>query len=244
MKTQKGASLEARIKNSKDLIIIIKDLAQYDPTSEDLKIENYERFVDEVDESITPLKNAKGYLADARKQARHAFRNLVKVSRNIQSEVDEMRSASSDEYTQVRNVVKLITGENVREHTLMKKRILAGLKNGEDPPKFSSVSQLDYKSMLGNFRELFGILTTFGFYAPSDSSLSMESLAAFEVELAAKIENITEKETDYANERSRIIHYFTDEHGLNDRAKRAKKHIKRKYGVESPEYKLVTYKKF
>ncbi|MCB0729280.1 MAG: hypothetical protein KDD00_17585 [Ignavibacteriae bacterium] len=244
MKTQKGASLEAKIKNSKDLIVIIKDLALYDPTSEDLKIENYERFVDEVDESITPLRNAKGYLADAKKQARHAFKDLVRVCKNIQSEVDEMRSATSDEYAQVRNIVKLITGANVREHTIMKKKILAELKDGEEPPNFSSVSQLDYKSMLGNFRALLGVLTTFGFYAPSDNSISMESLRALEDELAAKIEKIAEKETDYANERSRVIHYFTDEHGLNDRAKRAKKHIKRKYGVASPEYKLVTYKKF
>ena len=244
MKTQKSASLEAKIKNSKDLIIIIKDLALYDPTSEKLKIANYESFVNEVNESITPLRIAKGYLDDAKKQARHAFKDLEKVCKNIQSEVDEMRSASSDEYAQVRNIVKLITGVNVIEHAKMKKKILAGLKEGEVPPKFSSVSKLDYKSKLGNFRALLGILTTFGFYNPSDSSISKEALALLADELAAKIEKIAEKETDYANERSRVIHYFTDENGLNDRAKRAKKHIKRKYGVNSPEYRLVTYKKF
>ena len=180
MKTQKSASLEAKIKNSKDLIIIIKDLALYDPTSEKLKIANYESFVNEVNESITPLRIAKGYLDDAKKQARHAFKDLEKVCKNIQSEVDEMRSASSDEYAQVRNIVKLITGVNVVEHAKMKKKILAGLKEGEIPPKFSSVSQLDYKSKLGNFRALLGILTTFGFYNPSDSSISKEALALLE----------------------------------------------------------------
>jgi len=65
-----------------------------------------------------------------------------------------------------------------------------------------------------------------------------------ETELNAKLENIAAREVDLTNERSRVMMYFKSEHGLCDRARRAKRHIKRKYGANSPEYKMLTKKRY
>jgi len=242
MNTNKSASLEAKLVNSKDLLTTIKDLSKYNPSSEIIKIENYGNFINESDGAITQYKTASGNLMNAGMNANLAFEKLVKISREIRSEIQELKGASSVEAEAINSVVKLITGENVTEHTKMKKKVLKRLKEGEDPPQFSSVSALDHESRLGNFRTLIGILKTFEFYEPIDSEITVASLEALEIELKKRLDEIAEMEIAYTNQRSRVINYFNGEHGLKDRAVRAKKHVKRKYGINSPEYKLLTKK--
>ncbi|MEZ4823050.1 MAG: hypothetical protein R2942_11760 [Ignavibacteria bacterium] len=244
MNTNKSASLEAKLVNSKDLLTSVKDLSKYNPSSEVIKIDNYENFINETDGAVTQYKSASGYLQNATMNANAAFEKLVKISRDIRSEIQELKGASSEEAEAVNSIVILITGENVQKHSKMKKKTLKGLKDGEDPPQFSSVSALDHESRLGNFRTLLGLLKTFEFYEPLDAEITISSLEAFENELKERLDDIAEKEIAYTNQRSRVMNYFNGEHGLKDRAVRAKKHVKRKYGVKSPEYKLLTNKKY
>ena len=107
-----------------------------------------------------------------------------------------------------------------------------------------SVSQLDQKSMLGNYRALTGLLRSFTFYVPEDESLRIASLETLEAKLTGSLDRITQKEAAYTNQRSRIISYFDEKNGLLDRAKRAKMHVRRKYGHKSPEYKALVNKKY
>lgn len=244
MNNNRSASLEARIKNSRSLMISIADLDLYNPTSDEIKKENYKAFVNEVDLALTPYKEAGAVLISAKKDARNAFKNLVKISRQIRSEMNEIKGNHSDDSLKTNSVIKLITGENIREHADKKKQVLKSLKEGEKSPSFSSVSALDNKSRLGNFRTLISLLKTYSYYTPTDNTITIAALESLELSLTAALDLVSEKETDYAAERSNVIHLFEGEGSLKDRAKRAKLHIRRKYGLTSPEYRLHTYKKF
>ncbi len=244
MSKNKSASLEARIKNSKDLVVTVKNLTLYNPSSEDIKPANYEEFVNAVDAGITGYKSAAAELNAANDTLKLSFEKMEKVCRNVRSEIAEVKGIGSVEYNRVNILIKVILGENVTEHSRMKNTVIKNLKEGDPQPQFSSVSALDFKSRLGNFRSLIGTIKTFGFYEPTDSSISVTSLESLEAETADNLEKTALREIKFAGERSRIMHYFESGHGLKDRASRAKRHIRRKYGAASPEYKITSNKKY
>ncbi|MEZ4824067.1 MAG: hypothetical protein R2942_17335 [Ignavibacteria bacterium] len=244
MSTNKSASMEARLKNNKDLVISIKEYTRYQPTSEEIKKENYETFLANAESAMTELKNSIGSLSTEKKQCNDLFESLMNTARYIRSEIGELKGTGSNEYELVNPIVKLITGENVSQHSAKRKKMIKNLNEGEEGSGGSSVSQLDRKSMLGNFRLLLGSLRSFNFYDPDDETLKLNALETFETELTASLERVAEKETAYINKRSRIIQYFDDKGGLRDRAKRAKMHVRRKYGSSSPEYKALVNKKY
>lgn len=244
MANNRSASLEARLKNNKDLVTSLKEYSLYSPTSEDIKAGIFESFVNLVDDAITPFKTSTGALTTANKQARDVFAKLDRISKDVRAEICEVKGKDSDEWNQVDKIVKVITGENISDHSKMKQITLKEKKEGEPQPEFNSVSRQDYKSKLGNFRSLTGLLRNYEFYAPSDQSITMSALEAFEAESAGILSSVSSAETKYVTERSRIIHYFNDKGGLKDRAQRAKVHVKRKYGFSSPEYKALTNKRY
>ena len=244
MKNNNSASLEARIKNSKELISFIKEYDQYVPTSDELKQTNYETFVTGADSSVTPLKDASAQVLRARSNENDVFSKIIKISKDVRSEIFELKGKEADEWKQVNNIVKLITGENIKEHSDMKRKILKDLKEGDPQPVFVSVSELDHKSMLGNFRSLTALVRTFVFYNPSDTTITATSLDTLEANAASSLAETADKETNYLTERSRIIQLLDGKGGLKDRARRAKAHVKRKYGIKSPEYKALTKKMY
>jgi hypothetical protein len=75
--------------------------------------------------------------------------------------------------------------------------MIKNLNEGEEGSGGSSVSQLDRKSMLGNFRLLLGLLRSYNFYDPDDETLKLNALETFETELTASLERVAEKETAY-----------------------------------------------
>ncbi|HMQ69843.1 MAG TPA: hypothetical protein PKA90_12780 [Ignavibacteria bacterium] len=244
MATNKSASYEARLKNNKDLVISVSGYSKYNPTSEDIKKENYSGFLKNTEAAMTELKNSIGSLSTERKINKELFENMVNTARAVRSETGELRGTDSNEYGQVNSIVKLITGENVSKHSMKKKEVNKNLKDGEEEPDSNSVSQLDNKSKLGNFRLLNGLLRSFTFYLPDEKSISIASLEAMETVLTESLERIAEKENAFTNRRSAIMHYFNDKGGLRDRAKRAKMHVKRQYGNRSPEFKALVNKNY
>ncbi|MBK8550749.1 MAG: hypothetical protein IPL53_06680 [Ignavibacteria bacterium] len=244
MKKNNSASLEARLKNSKDLVTFRKDYTLYAPTSEDLKTDNYEAFIAEVDTALTPLKHRSGAFLNAGTALSTVFKKVTQTSRNVRAEMDEIKGKDSDQYRQVNNIVKVITGENVIEHSAHKREIMKTLKQGDPQPDFISVSELDNKSKLGNFRSLIQLLKNFDFYVPVDSTITIAALEALESQATASLADYASKESSFLSERSRMIHYFEDKGGLRDRARRAKVHVKRKYGIKSQEYVALSKKKY
>ncbi|MBK8550975.1 MAG: hypothetical protein IPL53_07920 [Ignavibacteria bacterium] len=242
MSANKSASLEARIKNSRDLVVAVSGYALYNPTNEKIKSQTFGTYVDDVESKMTEFRDANGALTNASKDNSNIFSRLRKLSRDVRFEVGELKGTNSAEYSQVNSVVRLITGENNADHTRMKKKILSAVKDGDPKPDFSSVSALDYKSQLGNFKALIGLVKNYDFYAPEENSITIKSLEAFGTEVSNSLLNIALKETTLTNARSSIIHLFEDEHGLKDRARKAKMHVKRKYGIGSPEYKALVNK--
>jgi len=134
----------------------------------------------------------------------------------------------NDEWNKVDYIVKMITGANVSLHSQNKRTILLEKKEGDPEPHFSSVSQQDLKSRLGNFRTLTGLVRNFHFYNPSDPQLSLSSLEALEDEASQTLAEKSAAESNLVIERSRIIHYFNGKGGLKDRSNRAKVHVKKK----------------
>ncbi len=244
MATNKSASYEARLKNSRDLAFKISQYSRYQPTSEEIKKENLPGFIENVETAMTDFRNSIGALSTERKENNLLFSEMVLSARNIRSEIGELKGTDSIQYEQVNSIVKLITGENISLHNMRKKENIKILKEGEPVPENSSVSQLDQKSMLGNCRALTGLLRSFTFYVPEDESLRIASLETLEAKLTGSLDRITQKEAAYTNQRSRIISYFDEKNGLLDRAKRAKMHVRRKYGHKSPEYKALVNKKY
>ena len=244
MYKNKSASLEARLKNSKDLITFIKEYELYDPTPEDLKKENYETFVAEVDNAVTPLKNRSGALVNSAVTLKAVIKEVKQKSKYIRAEMHEIKGKDSEQYRLVNNIVKLITGENISEHSKRKQKIKKNLKEGEPEPEFNSVSELNRKSILGNFRSLLQLLKNFDFYNPSDSNITIAALEDLKSRVTSSLADFAEKQSEFVNESSRISHYFDDKNGLKDRARRAKIHVKRKYGKDSQEYAALSKKKY
>lgn len=239
-----SATLESRLKNNKDLASTVKNYSSYQPTAEDIKKENLEQFVNSVEDAILPFKNAKGAVAAARIVNNENQMFMIKTSKDVRLEVLEIKGNSSPEYLQVNQIVRKITGENMNRHSINLNKKKNGLKEGEQGIVSSSVSFTDMRTRTGNFRELIELLKNFPFYNPSDSSLSVESLETICRNCDNSINTLTDAESKFINERSRIIHHFDDKGGLRDRAVRAKAHVKRKYGTKSPEYKALVNKKY
>lgn len=244
MNTRISASQEARLKNSKDLVIRIKELELYSPSSDDIKTANYEAFVDQAILKMRPFTIALGKLNDAINNNQKLFQTLDKTARKVLSEIGEVKGKSSPEYSKIRSYVNLLTGRNVSERGKVNKEQLKKVKEGEEPPKTISVSAMDYKSKIGNFRLLTGQLKNYSFYSPSLSSITIEALDSLENDLTASLENIASCEIEVVNQRSAIRSTFDGQGGLKDRAQRAKMHVKRQYGAVSAEYKSLTKKRY
>ncbi len=242
MSTNKSASLEARIKNSRELAITIREFTLYEPTSDDIKKNNYETFVETVDSSLVPFRNSAGALATVRKSNAILINRMVNISKAVRSEIAELRGRKSDEYKLVSNIVKSITGQNISEHSRTKKKISSSHKEGDPEITSISVSKLDNKSKLGNFRELTGLLTNWDFYNPADSTITIQALQTLENEVTQSLDEFALKNAENVNERSKVLYYFDGNGGLRDRASRARMHVKRKYGKDSPEYKALINK--
>ncbi|MEO8447357.1 MAG: hypothetical protein ABI528_07675 [bacterium] len=239
MAANKSASIEARLKNSKELVTSLKTYTEYLPTTDDIKTGEFENYISTVEAQITPYRNASGAWTNARKRNNAEFKELIRLAKNIRSEIAESRGENSPEYDSVNSIVKTITGQNVSEHGKTIKSRLKELKEGDSEPLFSSVSGMDFKSRIGSFRSLTGLLRSYDFYSPSDNSISMAALEQFLDLITTSLENVFIKGSDFMNERSRVIHLFDDKGGLKDRAKRARLHVKRKYGAKSSEYKAL-----
>lgn len=242
MAANKSASLEARIKNSRELAITIREYTLYEPTSDDIKKNNYETFVETVDSSLVPFRNSTGALATVRKSNVILINRMVKISKAVRSEIAELRGRKSDEYKLVSNIVKSITGQNISEHSRTKKKISSSHKEGDPEVTSISVSKLDNKSKLGNFRELTGLLTNWDFYNPADFTITIQALQTLENEVTQSLDELAFKNAENVNERSKVQHYFDGNGGLRDRASRARMHVRRKYGKDSPEYKALINK--
>ncbi len=245
MSTKISASLGARYENSKTLVSAIKKYSDYDPTSGDIQAGTYEQFLETVDDQMIPYKNAYGALINTAAENRATFENMILTARKVRSEIAEVKGKKSSEYNQVNSIVKLITGQNVRDHSIIKiKALKENKKDNEPPQEFNSVSQLDYENRLDNFKSLTALLRSYSFYDPKDADIKIAGLESTENALTRSLENIAEKENTFTVERSRIIHLFEGSGGTADRARRAKMHVSRKYGHGSPEYKALVNKKY
>lgn len=239
-----SASYEARIKNAKDLVIAVTGYDQYNPSAEELKAENFRTFINEAEVAVTTLKEAKGNVSTFKKQTRKDFALMVKRSRDIRILIAEFKGTSSSEYEQVNSIVRVITGENIAKHSKKKAKVKTLLKEGNPEPATSSVSRLDHKTRLGNFRLLIGTLKSFGFYVPADTRYTIVALETMRDELTVILENSAEKNTALVNAKSSVLKLFDDVNGITDRSRRAKLIVKRQYGFSSPEFKALANKKY
>ncbi|MBK8550875.1 MAG: hypothetical protein IPL53_07350 [Ignavibacteria bacterium] len=176
MSANKSASLEARLKNNKDLVTSLKQLSKYAPTSEDIKSDKYDEFIELVETQMIPYKNSNAELTTAQSGNLSVINNMTEISRSVRSEIAEIKSDQSAEYANVNSIVKMITGQNISEHTKNVRKVRKSLKEGESAPDPISVAQLDFKSRLGNFKSLIALLRTYDFYHPSDAQLSIDAL--------------------------------------------------------------------
>lgn len=244
MKRDNSASLEARIRNSKELVQFVKGFALYSPTADELKPDRFEEFAGAVIESVTPLKEAFARMKISSATVNSTFARIVKTSKDIRSEIFEIKGRDSDEWRQVNNIVRVITGQNVQAHSKRKKAALKNLKEGDEKPVFNSVSERDHKSMLGNFRSLIALVKSYEFYNPSDPEIAAAALERLEADTHSVMADAADRETEYLMLRSKLLHDLNDANGLKDRVMRAKYHIRRKYGIKSPEFKVLSGKTY
>lgn len=244
MSNNKSASFEARLKNNKDLLIAVTGYEKYQPVTAEIRKENFAAFLAEAETAMTELKESMGALTTTRKVNTGKFSEMVNLTKKIRLVISEMKGSGSSNYENVNSLVNKITGQNIQAHSKRVNSKIKALKEGETGPEVSSVSQLDQKSRLGNFRELIGLLKSYDFYIPDDETLRIESLEAIRDVLTSSLEIVAEKETNFVNGRSRVKSYFEGSSGLSERARRAKMHVKRKYGSDSPEYMALVNKNY
>jgi hypothetical protein len=114
----------------------------------------------------------------------------------------------------------------------------------ETTEEWTSVSQLDRESRLGNFKTLIKLLVAKGGFVPEDDDLKILALENLVTSAQAILEELAEKNTNFTNARSAVLKFFEGPGGLTEIATRAKRNVKRNYGLKSPEYKALVNKAY
>lgn len=244
MASKSHASLEARLENNIALYIFLQTLTKYNPTAPELKADAIKlRINTDVIPAMTPYRNTKHALDISQGNADVIFDKIHDVAIEVRSETFET-FYGSEFYDSVNHLVRLITGENVSRYSASHPKKENDPATQENEAEWTSVSQLDRESRLGNYKSLIELLTAKGDYDPEDADIKIPKLQTLADEAFAVLKDLDEKRTAFTNARSPVLKYFDGPGGLSEIAARAKRNVKRNYGKDSPEYKALVNKAY
>lgn len=242
MASNSHASLDVRLENNVNLYTSLLTLPKYNPTAPDLKPDAIKTQVETVVKpAMEPYRIAKQELDISQGKADAAFDIIHTISIEVRSEAFET-FYNSDFYNSVNHFVRLITGENVSRFSATRPKKEDDPNTPENEAEWTSVSQLERESILGNFKSLIALCISKGDYDPEDEDIKIPQLQTIASNAELALKDLGTKGTEFTNARSLVLNYFDGPGGLAEVAARAKRNVKRNYGKDSPEYKALVNK--
>ncbi|MFH0974861.1 MAG: hypothetical protein V1874_03665 [Spirochaetota bacterium] len=218
------------VANFSQLVTEIKSFsADYNPSSDILKVANLETLRDSAKTALNSMHQADSVYRDA-------------INKR-QLEFDKMSSL----VTRISGAVKAagVDSKVKEEISSLNKKIKGGGIKSETTENSHSTSQMSYDNRLNNFTQLVVKLKGIPEYKPNEASLAPDSLDAYINSLAQVTESADKawSELDRArSERDRLL--YSDINNLVPVALRVKEYTKSLYGTKSREYKAVSALKF
>lgn len=244
MASTSQAGYGSRLQNTKDLIAKIKSYSKYNPIIDEIKIIAYEPFVNSVETALSNYYDSYAKVKSAQNSVADKFIDLEKLVRKIRNVILEIygKSESYDDYNEL---IDEITGDDVSKNYYKRKHETPSTpppEPGAGDVDFVSVSQLDRGSLIAKFTALIDMLELDPNYTPHEPELTVAQLRAFRDLLNNLLTTLSNAIADFINKRSALLPMFEGPGSLRERAERAKAHVKRQYGPNSPEYKALTGK--
>ena len=244
MASKSHASIEDRYQNGIYLYSHLLTLLKYNPTAAVLQAAKIKLLINTVITPLmTPYRDTKEIEKIARGICDAVFDTIHDLAIEIRSESFET-FFGTDFYNNVNHYVRLITGENVSRYSVTHPKKEDDPATPEDESEWTSVSQLDRESRLGNFKSLISLLTAKGEYDPEDNDIKIPELQIVAVDAQAKLKDLSEKTVKATAAKTAVMIYFDGPDGLSEIAARAKRNVKRNYGKDSPEYKALVNKAY
>ena len=242
MASKSHASLDVRLENNVKLYLFLLTLIKYNPTALDLKPDAIKTKVETVVKpAMEPYRSAKQALDISQGKADVIFDKIHSISIEIRSEAFET-FYNSDFHESVNHYVRLITGENVSRFSATRPKKEDDPNTPENEAEWTSVSQLERESILGNFKSLIALCIAKGDYDPEDDDIKIPELQTIATNAELALKDLGDKGPIFTNARSLVLNYFDGPGGLAEVAARAKRNVKRNYGKDSPEYKALVNK--
>lgn len=246
MASESQAGYGSKLLNNENLIAKVKTMLKYKPIPDDLKIASYEPFVLSVRPAMTPYNNAHKAFKDCENETNIIQDNILAVVRKVRAAIFEIHG-SGETYDDYNHIIDIITGDNVRKNSYNRtqEENSAPPADPNAPEKdFQSVSQQDRGSIYTFFTTLIDELALDPKYLPEEEELRIEGLRELRDLFGTKLTEYGTLEGELKKQEGIILPLFVGPGSLHDRAERAKAHVKRQYGVNSPEYKSLTGKSY
>lgn len=249
MASKSQAGFGSRLQNSKDLLTFVKTLTKYTPIIDEIKLTNYEPFINSVVDAMTPYNTSHTNLKNSQNIADSVENRVRERARKVRNVLLEIYG-KSETYDDYNELIDVITGDNVRKNSYRRSKEEEpappeGTSGTETPEEeFQSVSQQDRGSILAKFISLIDALTGDVKYTPTEPELQITGLTALSAEFSAALTDLGLKIAQFEGQRSIILPMFDGPGSLHERAERAKVHVKRQYGPNSIEFKTLTGKEY
>jgi hypothetical protein len=246
MASESQAGYGSKLLNSEALVTKAKTMLKYKPIPDDIKLLNYEPFVVSVRTAMSPYNTAHKAFKDCQNETDAVQDSILEIARKIRAAVFEIHGPG-EIYDDYNHTIDIITGDNVRKNSAKRKAEdeTAPPADPNAPEKdFQSVSQQDRGSIYTFFTTLIDELALDTKYLPSEPELQIAGLQLLRDSFGTKLSEYSKLEGGFKKQEGIIKPLFVGPSSLHDRAERAKAHVKRQYGVDSPEYKSLTGKSY
>ena len=151
--------------------------------------------------------------------------------------------ASKETYDQVNTLARKIKGVRAS-----KKNKPDPVEEGTEPtpgPKQISASQMGFDSRIANFGSMIQLLAGIEEYIPNQDDLKIESLSILHNDLNVKNDTFIDAEIPHRNNRiTRNELFYTPKTGLCDVGQASKDFVRSVFGLNSPQFKLISKIKF
>jgi len=224
------------VANLQKLIQQVTVYTAYNPSIDNLKIENLNTLYTTALASLSTVEEKRNANKSAIHTRQQAYENLKPTCTRIINQLDIL-GLSSGTLDQAKSLNRLIQGSR------KKKEETTAEENEES--KSVSTSRQSYTQLADNFSKLLQLLSTIPSYNPNIEELKLATLNTYLTTLTNSTQAVDQTEAELNSkliERNTIL--YANGTGLYTIAQNVKKYVKSLYGATSPEYSNVSKIKF
>ncbi len=224
------------VANLQKLIEQVTVYTAYNPSIDNLKIENLNTLYTTALASLSAVEEKRNANKSAIHTRQQAYENLKPTCTRIINQLDIL-GLSSGTLDQAKSFNRLIQGSKKKKEETNEE------ENQEN--KSVSTSRQSYTQLADNFSKLLQLLSTIPSYNPNTEELKLTTLNTYLTSLTNSTQAVDQTEAELNTkliERNNIL--YADGTGLYIIAQNVKKYVKSVYGANSEEYSKVSKIKF